>query len=312
MSATGSLRDQLRPGDTPRIEEKSKVVLKWESVPSLNKYKNGLGGVPAGDGIADIWKNVKEELKAAEEEDEEFFATFDESFCLKEANETQIENIYRVLLDYLWILQNHIQERSLTGDKEKGLFTVGLYFIKLIISTDKPVRSCIDLFSDYLLRHSVNNPPSHVEIFNLEEMKQVFDLFATKLFPNFDQYVRVFRSKKQVDLRLFRLFQRNMPMDLPLDYATPIKNPLDIPELRQFLLKPGQIYFSEEEIKKIISEDRLDKLSLPERRYIEERLSVIARQEAINKVLSTKLSALKDEVHGKVEELKEQIIQASK
>ena len=102
-------------------------------------------------------------------------------------------------------------------------------------------------------------------------MKDVFGMFNSQIISNFEMYKYVFRSRKQTDIRLFKMFSRPMPLNLQLLAGNKVTNPLDIPELRRFLLKPGQVYFTDAEVSKIMAEDRLETLKDEEQKFVSNR-----------------------------------------
>ena len=139
-------------------------------------------------------------------------------------------------------------------------------------------------------------------------MKDVFGMFNGSVVANFDAYVYVLRSRKHADIRLFKIFSRPMPLDLQLLAGNKVNNPLDIPELRRFLLKPGQVYFTDVEVVSAMAGGKLASLTDEERKFVTNRFEQIERERKINKVLDAKLQELHKQSASEMSELKESIL----
>ena len=204
-------------------------------------------------------------------------------------------------------VQGRVNNLGLEGPKAECTLVLGCYFLMLLISTDLPARRAVEAFSEKLLEFSVENPPQHRLILTLSEMKGVFAFFAQEVFPRFEEYSHVLRSKKQLHLKPFQMFARKMPHDLGLEFAKPVENPLGIPALRKLLLKPGQVYFTDTEISSIMKEGRLGQLSAAEQKYVLTRADKLEHDEKINKVVDQKLQLLKSQMQEKLNEVVDEV-----
>ena len=237
------------------------------------------------------------------------FRVIEDSYSYRNGEPGTKVSILKIVMDYYCILTVYCHSKGFEKGSRKTdtLFEIGSCFLKMVVSTDMGVKRTVDELSEVILKFSVNNPPQSYEVFSLEEMKDLFDMFARQVLCYFDMYVSVLRSKKQMGLRLFELFKKSMPTNLSVDHARVVGDPLDIIELRKFILKPGEIYFSEKEMRDILEQDRLGSLSPAEQDYIMNSKDRIERNEKITKVLEKKLGELKLEGSAKMQEVKDLI-----
>lgn len=271
---------------------------------SLKSYKSKVARIEDAE-VAVLWAEFREELARVDRAG--VVALLEASHAQQTGGPRRAMASMRLVLDYFCILWDFGLQTGYSQRQSDALLEVGAGFLKTVVASDKPLRRAVDELSAQILRFSVHSPPASFEVFSLPEMKALFALFAHRVLPHFDLYVAVLRSKKLLELRLFELFPRALPLDLDLALAASISDPLALPALRQFLLPPGAVYFTDAETRAILAEGRLDQLGPKEQEFILERQAQLEREDAINRVMDKQLGKLKGELQAGLGKIREEL-----
>ena len=95
------------------------------------------------------------------------------------------------------------RKQGLTVEQLSALFTITKVIHKLCISTPYDnTRSCFNLLQEMMICHSVHRPPYSVQLYSLDQVKQITDYILQSYFKNFKLYKYAFTKRVLMDLKI--------------------------------------------------------------------------------------------------------------
>lgn len=88
-------------------------------------------------------------------------------------------------------------------------------------------------------------------------------------------------------------------MNLGLEHGSIIENPLDVPELRKYLLKEGEVWVSDAELKSIVKNENFDGFSSLQVIKMKGMYVDLGKRERLKEVLDRELGGVMEEFSGK-------------
>lgn len=175
-----------------------------------------------------------------------------------------------------------------------------LHYFYLVMSTELNSYQVLRQVSDFLIEKTSQRKLRRKEVFILEEVQTFSKFFVASVLVHHSIFCKLLRTRKELQLSTFKVFRRKSPFDMPLNSGEEVTNPLAIPFLRDAILQEGEFYFTDEEVMKIIDNDRIGEYEGEERKFLEKRAAQIQRERLIRKVMDLQVSKLKKEIDGEL------------
>jgi hypothetical protein len=183
--------------------------------------------------------------------------------------------------------------------KLRALLELTSELTRNFITPNQTLKPTIYSITSHLVKMTINHPPVCRQIFDLLDIKGIMTFLSQTTFSAFKIFKKIFEAKPNLVINTYRMFERKMPMNLGLEHGSIIENPLDVPELRKYLLKEGEVWVSDAELKSIVKNENFDGFSSLQVIKMKGMYVDLGKRERLKEVLDRELGGVMEEFSGK-------------
>ena len=230
------------------------------------------------------------------------------SFTYRTLQNPQQKTKYQtIVLNLAKSLYTYGAQQKFTEPKLLGLIEVCAELTRKFITLGQTLKKTIYDITSHLVKMTINHPPTCRLIFDLTDIKGIMNFLSQTTFSKFKMFKNMFQAKPNLIINTYRMFERKMPMNLGLENGSIITNPLDVPELRKYLLKEGEVYVSDAELRAIVEGENFDGYSTMQVIKLKAMYGELEKKELLQRVLDRELGAVRDEFSDKFGELSKMV-----
>ena len=161
-----------------------------------------------------------------------------------------------------------------------------------------PFNKSFDLFKEFLLRHSLFRPPHSINIFSLEEIKDILDYFQNGFFRHYSLYLKAFTPSIDYEIITFHSFKSRFPHVIDLDEGMPMnKDHFDVLDAYN---KDKEIKLTKQELDDIMSGNSVFNIPEWKKEILIKNHFEKLKKEKIERVLQKELEKLNEKMAEKI------------
>ena len=191
------------------------------------------------------------------------------------------EELQTIFLDYMFYNWEFSLMYDYSLEKTSSFLEISHKIFMESFNNRLPYEKSFDLFRDVIVQHSLFRPPHSILVFNLEEIKNITDLFLSTFYKHYTLYLLAYTPIVHKEIVTFEMFKTRFPICLDLDpMTTKAINKTEQPALREYLIDK-ETGLTKEELEEIMKGDSIHHVPMKKR---EEWMRLKAEREQKEKI----------------------------